>query len=287
VKGELLSGQEVLDQLADVPRNSHKKFLVRCDSGKSPNCRFEYEIQFRDYLKHTKTNNGDLLCLQCSRHLKASGRLNPNTKHHLIDDNVFSVIDSPAKAYALGWIASDGHVAKRGFVIQILGSDSDVLKTLSKLLFNNDAHLSYNKRGMVVMRVDSKQIALDLAKLLQIPFGRKCDIVKYPDIPTDLDVYFVRGIFDGDGCVSHTSHRQPQCFIKSLSYDLLKSIQDRFGGYLWRDTLTWRGSKCFKFLNTLYDNEIDLRLKRKFEKYKMYESELVNRSAVQAELGIQ
>jgi hypothetical protein len=276
---KLLSGQEVLDYLVNFSKHCHKKVLVRCDCRLSEKCRFEYEIEIRHYIKYTERNNGVLYCLPCSRHVKSTGRLNPNTKHHLIDDKIFSVIDTPEKAYALGWIASDGHINKQGFAIQILNSDVKVLKVINETLFKNDAHISArNSRGMSSLCVYSKQIAIDLARHLKIPFGKKSHIVKYPDLPKDLDIYFVRGVFDGDGYVSHSSNRRHRSGITSSSPDFLKSIQERFGGHIYGISIIWDYKKSFDFLNTLYSSKENLRLDRKFEKFQMYKLEALNKS---------
>ena len=281
VNGEMLKGQEALDRLDKLSKHSHKKFLARCDSGVSENCRFEYELEYRYYIQYTEANQGNLLCLPCSRRLKFSGRSNPNTKHKKIDDSIFNTIETPEKAYALGWIASDGHVNKRGFVIKILASDADVLIKLSESLFANDASITYDKKGFVCLRVDSQQIAKDISRHLQTPFGKKSHTVQYPkQLEKELDVFFVRGVFDGDGTVTHTKNNRPKCNIRSSSFNMLKPIQDRFGGYLWRDFLTWDGPKrCFDFLNILYKDRQDLALKRKISKFHYIQEEFKQRAS--------
>jgi hypothetical protein len=47
-------------------------------------------------------------------------KLHPNRKY-FIDENYFEFINSEEKAYWLGWIASDGHLSKKGTVYRGCG----------------------------------------------------------------------------------------------------------------------------------------------------------------------
>ena len=55
----------------------------------------------------------------CSRvcwGISVLGRGNQNSRYKQLDDTFFSEIDSPSKAYLLGWIASDGTIGKNGTI---------------------------------------------------------------------------------------------------------------------------------------------------------------------------
>ena len=83
-------------------------------------------MQYRDAMDNVERSNGKYICFFCSRHLKFSGSGNPNCTYHF-DRDLMSKIDTEAKAYLLGQIASDGNIPDtRRWVIMIAIKNKDV-----------------------------------------------------------------------------------------------------------------------------------------------------------------
>jgi len=55
-QGEMRDAREALGLLGELSPGSHKKILVRCDSGVSEKCRGEYEAEYRHALQYMANN---------------------------------------------------------------------------------------------------------------------------------------------------------------------------------------------------------------------------------------
>ena len=142
-----------------------------------------------------------------------------NKKHHC-DESFFEVIDTEDKAYWLGFIYADGCVYKGTgetyrLQINLKSSDDTHLNKLNKAL-NSDYKLTYynvNDHKSVGLKINSTKMCKDLMKLGVIE--RKSNIITFPhNIPDYLIRHFIRGYFDGDGCVSMSINNN---FKKSFS----------------------------------------------------------------------
>jgi len=274
---EWLSAAEASDQLT-LSKNSHKIFKARCDLKASDKCRIEYNIQFRDFIKHTSNNDGNLPCIFCSRTKKFSGRNNPNTKYSLLNDNYFEEVDSENKAYLLGWIASDGHIAKRGFKIAIKQSDKNILERMKIYLGDNIPvrNRKTNMGNISSLEANSIKMSKDLCRLLKINPGKKSDIVRLPDLEEKYLWHFIRGYFDGDGTINDpnkTCKNHPVVSIRSSSINMLNDLKRaiQIKSYLTAGhSISWENTFAFPFLEKMYENAtIWLPRKRKrFDKWK-------------------
>lgn len=120
-----------------------------------------------------------------------------------MNKNFFNQIDTEEKAYWLGFIWADGHVSVKApwfLVVQI--KDKDHLEKLCKSL-NYDGtiktvHGSGYNPDAVHYRVAfcRKTLCDDLNKL-----GRNNCKENFPEIRDNLKRHFLRGYFDGDGCI--------------------------------------------------------------------------------------
>jgi hypothetical protein len=125
------------------------------------------------------------------------------------DEAVFAVIDSPAKAYWLGILISDGYVidsaANHTPQIGLQMADREAVegfrdflnlkRSVIRLEPRNDRH-----QPMYRVTCCSRRMAKDLARLGVIP--RKSLHTYLPILSEDLMPHLIRGIFDGDGTVS-------------------------------------------------------------------------------------
>ena len=128
-------------------------------------------ISRRAEAKNRARNGGVYRCLACSRRALFSGRANPNARHMTVDDRLMETIDSEAKAYLLGWIASDGSVRKGTITVQIYERDRLVLGKIQQQL-GLDVPLR-PVRDQVAFSLNSQQIVRDVCRHLGIVPGRR------------------------------------------------------------------------------------------------------------------
>lgn len=141
--------------------------------------------------------------------------LGHGARKYTSNENYFSKIDSPEKAYWLGFIYADGCVTKQNSLSIILHKkDTEHLMKLKDSLnatnpIEERVEKIKNKNGEIVrlqecskLRISSTKITKDLINAGC--FRNKSKILKYPNpdiIPKELEAHFIAGYFDGDGCV--------------------------------------------------------------------------------------
>lgn len=134
---------------------------------------------------------------------------NINTKlknRYLVNSDYFSIIDTEEKAYILGLIASDGYVDKdsNNFVLAL--NDYEILLKVKNLLnLTNDIRKGKkggfeNSKSNYVLRFSDHKIMNDLTNL-GFYKNKSLTYNNIPNIPNNLKRHFLRGYFDGDGCV--------------------------------------------------------------------------------------
>lgn len=242
------------------PRDVRVK--VTCELQVAESCSKTYTISMRAEAKNRARNKGTYMCLVCSRRSKFSGRSNPNTKHHGLDDHFLSDINTEGKAYLLGWLASDGHVSQfvTSTVLRIHSKDRGVLDQLIEIV-GCPLPIFERSHKQVGFSVNSRQVQQDVCRHLKISKGKKAFTVGFPDLPTDeLRLSFIRGFFDGDGTIRKPSatRQTPECAITTNSSLMRQGILKHCGvkGHEnnKRATVSWSGSAALDFLSRLYDN---------------------------------
>lgn len=127
--------------------------------------------------------------------------------YQIQNQDYFSVIDTPSKAYFLGFIASDGCIYKRktynqqGILrFQIIKEDEKILQILKDEL-GTDIPLHHHSGKYVSLEICCEQIYKDLNELGL--HERKTYGNAIPNgISNEFFKYFIRGYFDGDGTIS-------------------------------------------------------------------------------------
>ena len=151
---------------------------------------------------------------------KQGGELRRGVRRsHVQNHNYFHTIDTPAKAYFLGWMITDG------CVVDSSRSRPDRAPTISIELHSRDKYIIdlfaqelgasvdsvhiHEKRNHAYFRFASQEMADDLAKYGVV--FRKSLRNYLPTISDDLMPHLLRGIFDGNGTVTldkrtHAAH---------------------------------------------------------------------------------
>jgi hypothetical protein len=122
------------------------------------------------------------------------------------DRGYFDRIDTPEKAYILGFIIADGSIHKNGKSIAIALKESD-----SALLLEIGRHLScdaplatktstgFTRSQTACLTLSGRHLVSSLA-MLGVHHG-KSRTATYPAIAPELERHLVRGLWDGDGWI--------------------------------------------------------------------------------------
>lgn len=122
-------------------------------------------------------------------------------RKYYFNEHYFDQIDTPEKAYILGYLYADGCVPTKGSGIRILlhQQDREILERFRKAFEHPQPLCQYQDR-FVIFRVNSIYMRKVVAKWGLVP--RKGPLIRFPNfLPFELVSHFVRGYFDGDGCI--------------------------------------------------------------------------------------
>lgn len=190
-------------------------------------------------------------------------------RKYKVADNYFKKW-STNMAWTLGFWFADGCIMKRSsyiFTITQHEKDKYILEAISKEMKSNyplSCHRplkKYPNRGNCCsFRICSKTIYNDVKRLGGKE--RKSLDVKFPHIPKKYLPDFVRGLWDGDGCITYNKRQKfynsnyvsaSECFIEQL-HKILKENIDGLKG-----SLTWQKSGAYRLL---FGRDDTMRLKR-------------------------
>jgi len=118
------------------------------------------------------------------------------------DERIFETIDSEEKAYWFGVLYADGNTSSIGNKIEITLKDEEHLYKFKEFL-----NCSNNVREKIVNNTPYYRISKRNVKLWEDLVNHGCipnkSLVKdFPIIEKELLRHFVRGYFDGNGCIS-------------------------------------------------------------------------------------
>lgn len=142
----------------------------------------------------------------------------------------FEKIDSEDKAYFLGFIVADGSVSKKSNSIKIIQKETNILYDFKNYIKFDGEIFTSKTKNISNITITSSKTKRDLENLGI--YSNKTMSVRYPDIPDNLQNHFMRGVFDGDGCISlrtdkRDNKQRGQVNICSGSYDFIKEYYDK------------------------------------------------------------
>jgi hypothetical protein len=120
-----------------------------------------------------------------------------------INETYFDVIDTEEKAYFLGILFADGGNIRNSILLALKRDDEYILNRLNSL-FQNKPTRQYSTYTTEYSRLDicNKYIVNKLTEYGIVP--KKSLILEFPPesvVPTHLHNHFIRGYYDGDGCL--------------------------------------------------------------------------------------
>lgn len=217
------------------------------------------------------------------------------------DEHIFDSIDTEEKAYWLGFIFADGYVSGFNiegknnyyFEIALKGSDKKHLDKFNKFTKHEDInHVKVNKAecfntGTVHDRcrwgVCNKHLWRVLNSYGCVP--SKSLILRFPSLSIFKDIslikHFIRGYWDGDGCLSYSNKEHTRACISILgTEEFLTEIKNNLplkNNYILYNNSNNKitkgfqisGKHAFEICYYLYENAT-IYLDRKYEKYKEY-----------------
>lgn len=213
------------------------------------------------------------------------------------NSNYFKNIDTPDKAYWLGFLYADGYIDKKNSIrINLSSIDEAHLIKFQKAIeaYNHKIIHSEKRMGDKIylqscFAIRDKQMVEDLAKLGCV--NNKSLILEFPynKIPENLYSHFIRGYFDGDGSINYTKKiykgKQHHWRIEFIGTEkMLVAIKnilgkeklslENKGNYF---VLQISGAKQLEIiLNYIYkDATDDILLSRKKEKYNQFIQERI------------
>jgi len=154
---------------------------------------------------------------------------------YIANYHYFDIIDTEDKAYFLGFIWADGcirQVTKNSYQLEIGLKDTDIevlhlfnkyMESSFPIAFYKQQHKNHNG---CKLQITSTKIFNDLHKYGIVP--NKTNSTNIPkNIPSCLMHHFIRGFFDGDGCIGVTDTGYPSILF-ATSKEMCEWLQKIF-----------------------------------------------------------
>lgn len=261
--------------MTKMPLTKEDKEILLSQSGSKTSA------QWVEYFngKYTKKQIYDFCYKNCEKPKKLSEEERSkiqasNSRKYHINQDYFKVWSSNM-AYTLGLWYADGCIyGGRLFDITLHKKDKYILKKVAEELQYEGTLYDYVDRQVVRINFSCKVIYNDLVALGGTE--RKNLTVKFPQVPKDFLPDFIRGYFDGNGCVMRLKGNRLNsaftCGSKSFSKSLLRLLKEEAGitrGSFDDSCMSLKFGKhdTIKLGKYMYQNNPELYLKRKKDKF--------------------
>ena len=222
-------------------------------------------------------------------------RVGNGRRQYNLNEHYFDKIDTPNKAYILGFLYADGYNGREkatvtmslqeedGYILEQIRQELESEKPLEYLDYSNKHDFGYTYKNQYRLLMFSAHMCDQLASLGMVP--NKSLVLEFPSIPEHLYSHFIRGYFDGDGslCLHITKTGRKQSLITftstdSLCYEIqsiLKQVLDISGGGIYdaschngvTKVLSYCGNRQVKTILDYLYKDADMYLTRKHDKY--------------------
>lgn len=216
-------------------------------------------------------------------------RTGVSRRKYKIQEDYFDSIDTPNKAYILGFLYADGcnFPKKQTISMSLQEEDKEILdkirneihseKSLEFIDYSKKNDYGYKYKNQYRLLMFSSHMCSSLNSIGMTP--NKSLSLQFPDIDSSLYSHFIRGYFDGDGCVGF--YKTSTVVTITSTNDFCVKIKDILRHKLNINSriceasnkngvtkvLSINGSKQVKkFLDYIY-SDAELFLKRKYDKY--------------------
>lgn len=197
-----------------------------------------------------------------------------------IREDYFRQIDTPEKAYWLGFLSADGWIVTergelRGVGLALHERDLSALQQYADSIgFPNPPIRARAGSPLMQVKFTSPSMAADLVAHGVTP--RKSRTITWPDLRGDLLSHYARGVFDGDGSVGRRANGSLAAQLTTASEAFALGFQSWANRALPRETslgrdrntyvLRWYSDNALAFATLLYEGTTAgrFRLERKF-----------------------
>ena len=217
-----------------------------------------------------------------------------NSRKYTVNHSYFNNIDTPEKAYWLGFIFADGYISRRKdghkyIGISLSSKDREHLEKFSnsiqstypiKIYESTSGYKVGNEYCRILIRSDNMFDDLLNHGVLE----HKSDILQPPNnIPYEFIRYFILGYFDGDGSICIKNNKYPHysisiCGTKEMlefisKYLIDNNIIKKYNKLYRRKEdchvlqLSWGGNNIVNKILTFLYGDINVYLDRKYELY--------------------
>lgn len=215
-------------------------------------------------------------------------------RKYQINEDFLDEINTQEKAYFLGFMYADGCVHKRktNFNLTLHQQDVDILEIFSNIFYGFNKVVTTDG-GYRALTIYSAKLCSKLIQNGCMP--AKTFKVQLPKLPKELLSHFLRGVYDGDGCINLCESGRVRVILTGYS-EFLKEIQDYLStrgisGILrivkGDNVASFVVSKNYDtkaFLEYLY-KDATIYLNRKYEKYLICKDILNQKTAPSANYG--
>lgn len=209
-------------------------------------------------------------------------------RRYSLDLTFFKSINTESKAYWLGFVTADGGIVNSRLTVNLARRDRVHLEKLRQSLKTDqpikdrDSFRKGKNSPASYLAISSKPLVDDLAFYGVVP--RKSTREKYYQCSGDLSRHYLRGLFDGDGCLGKTKFGYRLTFCGSK--EMVNAFAEHLIGKLnvvkqkmRKQKKLWyvyfgRKSDINKILNYLYA-DATLYLNRKHSQYNRFVRENV------------
>jgi len=232
--------------------------------------------------------NGSTVCRKLKKHNVEIRPASQNKRKYNLKENWLKNIDSQQKAYFLGLMITDGtvHHKRDEATIGLSETDIDVLKQISNIVYGEEIIHLYDVIGSSTrcakLGFYGKTFKDNL--ILNGCPPQKTFLTEYSaTIPDHLHSHFIRGLYDGDGCIYIGKNRvvvdlvgtEMLCDGIIHVINNLYNLNIKFSKYKGKKH---KGTICsmrinkkqdvIKFLDFIYNDAI-IYIKRKYNKYNL------------------
>lgn len=199
-------------------------------------------------------------------------------------------VKTELEAYFLGWMFSDGCVTYNNKAqvfctkLKIQEKDKDVLKLFDSFVnwtYGHEINKENNCKYSFIRTYD-KKFTTNLIKLGVLPRKsvENSKFIFLPELKENLIPYFVRGLFDGDGCYSVIGNNRLNISLRMSNYFLILDLKNWLLSNNIESTLRVltknrktpltslrirNNENCLKFKNLIFKDNLHLALSRKLE----------------------
>lgn len=210
-------------------------------------------------------------------------------RRYALNEHYFDEINTPSKAYILGLLYADGcnHPEHYSVTLSLQEADRGVIEFVKNeieyegpIRVNQLSHKNPKHKDQYILCINDEYMSHRLEKLGIVQ--TKSLILQFPNFITDeLIPHFIRGYFDGDGCVSYDEKYQ-KCYTKTAGTkefcNKLSEILDSLNckhhivhPKQCKDSNTFVLQTCgnkssLTLLSWIYDNS-EFHMERKYQKY--------------------